>query len=139
MPDREELSGQTDLPPSPLGRRRFARYPITMAVTAQAAQFPGYGLQGTVRDLGRGGLMAEFPVALVPGSLVELTLQTRSGLLRETSRVVWVKNVEGRARHGFAFPEPKPRGYAVDLYRREHPGGPEVSGGQLNDGGARGE
>jgi len=102
-------------------------------VTAQAAQFPGHGLQGTVRDIGRGGLMAEFPVALVPGSVVELTLRTRDGFLRETSRVVWVKTVEGRARHGFAFPEPKPREYAVDLYRQESPASPEVTGGRASD------
>ncbi len=68
--------------------------------------------------------MAEFPVALVPGSVVELTLQTRRGVLRETSRVVWVKTVEGRARHGFAFPDPKPREYAGDLFRHESAGGP---------------
>ncbi len=122
MPDQEGLSHHSDAPPPPLGRRRFVRYPVTLAVTAQAAQFPGHGLQGTVRDIGRGGLMAEFPVALVQGSVVELTLRTRSGLVRETSRVVWVKTVEGHARHGFAFPEPKPREYAVDLYRHESPG-----------------
>ena len=139
MPDREELSGQADSPPPPLGRRRFARYPIILPVTAQAAQFPGHGLQGTVRDVGRGGLMAEFPVALVPGSVVELTLRTQRGFLRETSRVVWVRTVEGRVRHGFAFPEPKTREYAVDLYRQEYPEDPEVTGGPANDEGSEGE
>jgi PilZ domain len=133
MPNRDDLLGQTEPARPHQGRRRFVRYPIVMPVTAQAAQFPGRGLHGTIRDIGRGGLMAEFPVALVPGSVVELTIRTQGGFLRETSRVVWVKTVEGRARHGFAFPEPKPREYAVDLYRQEYPGDPEVTGGRLND------
>ena len=110
-----------------------------MPVTAQAAQFPGRGLHGTVRDIGRGGLMAEFPVALVPGSIVVLSLRTQRQSLEEAGRVAWVKTVEGRVRHGFAFSEPKARRYAVDLYRQEYPESPEGTGGRFNDEGTKGD
>ena len=78
--------------------------------------------------------MAEFPVALVPGSVVELSLRTQMQPLAEAGRVIWVKTVEGRVHHGFAFSEPKARRYAVDLYRQEYPEAPEGSGGRLKDG-----
>jgi hypothetical protein len=83
--------------------------------------------------------MAEFPVALVTGSLVALTLRTQRGLLQETGRVIWVKTAEGRVRHGFAFPEPKAREYAVDLYRQEYQEAAEVVGGRSNDEESEGE
>ncbi len=77
MPNPDDVLGQTEPGRPHHGRRRFVRYPISLPVTAQAAQFPGRGLRGTVRDIGRGGFMAEFPVALVPGSVVELSLRTQ--------------------------------------------------------------
>jgi CheY-like chemotaxis protein len=103
-----------------LEHRRFPRIRVTLPVTGRAPQYPGLDLRGTVRDVGRGGLMAEFPVVLVPGSLVRLTLQTRQGLLEELARVVWVKTAEGTVRHGFAFPEPKVRDFAASLSLDEH-------------------
>jgi CheY-like chemotaxis protein len=50
-------------------QRRFPRVP----------QFPGRALRGVVRNLSRGGLLAEFPVELVLGSRVDLTLETPPG------------------------------------------------------------
>jgi hypothetical protein len=82
--------------------------------------------------------MAEFPVALVPGSVVALKLQTLREPLEAAGRVVWVKTVEGRVRHGFAFPEPRARRFAADLYRQEYPEAPEGSGGRLDDEGTEG-
>jgi len=133
MPNPDDVLGQTEPVRPHHGRRRFVRYPINLPVTAQAAQFPGRGLHGTVRDIGRGGLMAEFPVALVPGSVVELRLQTLREPLEEAGRVVWVKTVKSGVHHGFAFSEPKARRFAADLYRQVYPEAPEGSGGRLND------
>ncbi len=69
--------------------------------------------------------MAEFPVELVSGSFVDLTLHTQNGLLEEAGRVVWVASTGGTVRHGLAFSEPKGRDYMVDLFlgqlREEEP------------------
>jgi CheY-like chemotaxis protein len=124
-----------------LGRRRFVRFPVTLPLVARAAQYPGKVLSGTVRDIGRGGVMAEFPVELVPGSQLRLILQTRTGPLDRPGAVVWTKNLDGLVQHGIAFPEPEPRNFAVHLYRQEHgldedegqpgempPGGREIQG-----------
>jgi hypothetical protein len=99
-----------------LGERRFPRFDVALAVVGRVPQFPERDLYGTVRNIGRGGLMAEFPVELVPGSFVDLTLHTQNGLLEETGRVVWVACTGGTVRHGLAFSEPKGRDFVVDLF-----------------------
>ena len=93
------------------GQRRFVRFPVAVAVTGKALQFPDRSLRGTVRDIGRGGLMAEFPVTLVPGSLIQFSLNTPSGPIQETGRVIWAAKARQAVRHGLAFPEVKPRQY----------------------------
>jgi CheY-like chemotaxis protein len=93
------------------GQRRFVRFPVAVAVTGKALQFPDRSLRGTVRDIGRGGLMAEFPVTLVPGSLIQVSLNTPSGPIQETGRVIWAAKARQAVRHGLAFPEVKPRGF----------------------------
>ena len=105
---------------SDLGHRRFVRFPVTLPLVVRAPQYPGKVLSGTVLDIGRGGVMADFPVELVPGSQLRLILQTRTGPLDRAGTVVWTKSVEGSVHHGIAFPEPEPRNFAVHLYRQEH-------------------
>jgi len=58
----------TDYHNGDLGHRRFVRFPVTLPLMARAPQYPGKVLSGTVRDIGRGGVMAEFLVELVLGS-----------------------------------------------------------------------
>jgi len=103
-----------------LGRRRFVRFPVTLPLVARAPQYPGKVLSGTILDIGRGGVMAEFPVEIVPGSQLRLILQTRTGPLDRRGTVVWTRSLEGLVQHGIAFPEPEPRNFAVHLYRQEH-------------------
>ena len=83
--------------------------------------------------------MAEFRVALVPGSVVELSLRTQRQVLEEAGRVIWVKTVEGRVLHGFAFSEPKAPRYAADLYRQQYPKAPEGTGGRSHHEGIKGD
>ncbi|HEX9899789.1 MAG TPA: PilZ domain-containing protein [Candidatus Methylomirabilis sp.] len=103
-----------------LGERRFPRFDVALPVVGRVPQFPDQDLRGTVRNIGRGGLMAEFPVELVPGSQVNLTLHTRNGFLQETGRVVWAATTGGTIRHGMAFLEPKDRDYGGDFSPGQH-------------------
>jgi CheY-like chemotaxis protein len=100
------------------GQRRFVRFPVAVAMTLKALQFPDRNFRGTVRDIGRGGLMAEFPVTLVPGSLIQFSLNTPSGPIQETGRVVWAAKTKQAVRHGLAFPEVKSREFpgAISAY-----------------------
>ena len=104
----------------PSGRRRYARFPVSLLILVRAKQFPGRGIPGTVRNIGAGGLMAEFPVQMVPGSAMRLLLQTRGGPLTEEGQVVWTAVTPGAVRHGVAFPEPKGQDFAVDLFVTDH-------------------
>jgi hypothetical protein len=103
-------------PQAYLGARRFPRFDVALPVVGRVPQFPDQDLRGTVRNIGRGGLMAEFPVQLVLGSQVTLTLHTRNGFLQETGRVVWAARTGGTIRHGMAFLETKERDYGVGLF-----------------------
>lgn len=97
------------------GQRRFVRVPVAVAVTGKALQFPDHNLRGTVRDIGRGGLMAEFPVTLVPGSLIQLSLDILSGPIQDTGRVIWASKGQQAVRHGLAFPEVKSRDFPAEI------------------------
>ncbi len=115
-----------------LGERRFPRFEVALPIVGRVPQFPKRDIHGTVRNIGRGGLMAEFPVELVSGSFVDLTLHTQNGLLEEAGRVVWVASTGGTVRHGLAFSEPKGRDYMVDLFLGQQHGegtGPEEAEG----------
>jgi hypothetical protein len=112
-----------------LGERRFPRFEVALPVVGRVPQFPERDIHGTVRNIGRGGLMAEFPVELVSGSFVDLTLDTRNGLQEEAGRVVWVACAGATVRHGLAFSEPKGRDYMLDLFLGQlREGGPENEG-----------
>lgn len=109
-------------PSSPYGERRFARFPVDVPVVAQASQFPDRKLYGMIRNVGRGGLMAEFAIQFVLRSLVDLALHTRDGEREETARVVWRKTIRGVVQHGFAFHVPKEQDFALDFFFAENRG-----------------
>lgn len=96
-------------------QRRFPRVAVACPVLAQAPQFPGRHLRGMVRNISRGGLLAEFPVKLVLGSRLELTLETPEGPLHDTGKVVWVAASGDVVRHGIAFLEPKGPSFRPEL------------------------
>jgi len=103
-----------------LGTRRFARFPISLPVVGRAGQCLKQSIQGVVRSIGAGGLMAEFPVQMVPGRAVGLVLQRRHGPLTIRGRVVWTSTTGDTVRHGFAFLEPQWPGFAMDLFLDEN-------------------
>jgi len=101
------------------GARRFARLPITLPVIGRVGQSPKRVIEGVVRTVGAGGLMAEFPMKMVPGRTVDLVLQRRHGPLTVKGRVVWTSATRGRIRHGFAFLEPQWSCFALELFLDE--------------------
>jgi hypothetical protein len=119
---RGHPGGDTSAPQTsgPTGRRRFARFPVSLPVLARAEQFPGKEIAGVVRNVSAGGLIAEFPVQITPDSSVALRLQTRRGPLEVRGQVVWTAASRGTIRHGFAFPESKGHGFALDLFIGEN-------------------
>lgn len=100
--------------------RRFTRFRVSLPVMSQGAQSPGNECAGVVRNVSDGGLMAEFPVRLEPGSVVRLLLQTGRGALAAEGRVVWTAAAGAMVRHGFAFPEPRGDDLAAKLFTRGH-------------------
>lgn len=98
-----------------LGRRHFARFPSALPVTARAAQFRRMALHGTVRNVGAGGVMAEFLAQIVPGSSLRFVIQTRSGTLQKEGNVMWTALLKGQVRHGIAFLHPEDPQFAVAL------------------------
>ena len=93
-----------------VGHRRFVRLPVAVPVVGRAAQFGDTEVHGTVWNIGEGGLMAKFPVQILPGSVVDLILQPRTGPLAVTGRS------PGQSRRaiklGTALPSATPRGTA---------------------------
>lgn len=91
----------------PLDRRRFVRFAVSLSVIGRARQFVGKELRGRVRNISAGGLMAEFPVEVVPRSTMALVLQSRRGPLEVEGKVMWTSATACKIRHGLAFPERK--------------------------------
>jgi CheY-like chemotaxis protein len=110
--------GAEQMIPRP-GERQFLRYPVSLPAIGWTAQFSGGAIKGVVRDISAGGLMAELPVQLAPGSAMALVLQTRRGPLDLKGRVVWTATSQDMVRHGFAFPEPKGQDFALNLFVAE--------------------
>ncbi len=100
-----------------LGRRRFARFPSALPVTAQAEQFRRMALHGTVCNVGAGGVMAEFLAQIVAGSSLRFVIQTGSETLQKEGTVVWTALREGQVRHGIAFRNSEDPRFAADLSR----------------------
>lgn len=99
--------------------RRFTRFPVSLPVTGRVVEL-AEGIEGMARNVGAGGLMAELPVSLPPGSAVGLVLQRRHGPLLVEARVIWTMASGDMVRHGFAFLEPKWPGFAMDLFLDEN-------------------
>ncbi len=103
----------------PTGKRQFGRFPVSFPILVQGERLPGHEVAGTVRNIGAGGLMAELPLEMVPGSAMGFLLQTRRGPLAMEGRVVWTAVIHGMVRHGVAFPEPQGEDFALDLFLTE--------------------
>lgn len=113
---RDEGAGQAK--PTP-GVRQFERFPVSLPAVGWTAQFPGKVIEGMVRVIGAGGFMAELSVQMVPGSTVDLVLDTQRGAVEVKGRVVWTSASGGTVRHGFAFPAPKAPDFAAALHAAE--------------------
>jgi len=105
-----EWSGQNH------ARRRFLRLPVSLPVVARVPQLGVTVLRGMVRTVSAGGLTTEFPISLVPDSVLALMLETREGPVEVEGRVVWARATPRAVRHGIAFFEPKPQTFATDLF-----------------------
>jgi len=103
-----------------VGHRRFVRLPVSLPVLGRAAQFGATEVHGTMGNLGGGGLMATFPVRIVPGSVVALVLQTRRGVLAVNGVVAWADPPGPQIRHGIAFREPRGDAFALELFQSEN-------------------
>jgi hypothetical protein len=68
-----------------------------------------------VRSIGVGGILVEFPVEVLPGSTLRMTIQTALGPLELEGRVVWTAATRGVIRHGVAFSGPKRPELAEEL------------------------
>ncbi len=106
-------------------RRQFARIPVTLPIIGRAPQFREMSLPGMVRSISPGGLMVEFSVVVVPGSILRVALQTGLGRLEVEGRVVWTALTRGAVRHGLAFPEPRDPESYTELFDTDstRPGG----------------
>ncbi len=103
-----------------VGHRRFGRLPVAVPVVSRAAQFGDTALHGMVWNIGGGGLLAKFPVQIVPGSVVDLVLQTRTGPLAVNGQVAWTEPPGTQIGHGIAFSEPRGDDFASDLFLGEN-------------------
>ena len=99
-----------------VGHRRFVRLPVAVPVVGRAAQFGDTEVHGTVWNIGEGGLMAKFPVQILPGSVVDLILQPRTGPLAVTGEVAWTEPPGHQVGHGIAFRDPKGHGFALSFF-----------------------
>ncbi len=106
------------LPGAQLRERRYPRYLLSMPAVGHARHIEG-PIQGWVRNLGDGGLMAEFPVTLPAGSRLGLVLRTQRGALPVEGRVIWTAPRGTVVRHGVAFSRAKDRNFAMSLFLSE--------------------
>ncbi len=101
-----------------LRERRYPRYPVSVPTVGHARQIDG-PIQGWVRNLSDGGLMAEFPASLLAGSRLGLVLKTHRGALPVEGRVVWTAPRGTVVRHGVAFSRVKDRDFAKGVFLSE--------------------
>ena len=84
------------------------RLPVQVSVTCQPRGEAGPPLQAWTSNISRGGLLLRLPQVLPPGTALEITLYTLTGLVRVEGTVAWVAPPEARTpeapiRHGFEF------------------------------------
>jgi PilZ domain-containing protein len=101
--------------------RRFGRLSVSLPAVAHVSQNRAGVLLGTVRTIGDGGMLAEFPIEIPQGTLVRVAVQLPQTSLELEARVVWITKSDTTVRHGLAFTVPKPRGFAetLSLTKRE--------------------
>ncbi|HWT83282.1 MAG TPA: PilZ domain-containing protein [Candidatus Methylomirabilis sp.] len=102
-----------------VGHRRYVRMSVSLPIIGRAAEFGERELLGMVRNIGGGGVMAEFPVWIVPGSVVHLTLQTPHGPVAFTGEVAWADPRGTPIAHGIAFREPHGDAFAWEFFQGE--------------------
>ncbi len=107
-------------PSQEVEHRRFVRLPVAVPVVGRAAQFGDTEVHGTVWNIAGGGLMAKFPAQILPGSMVDLVLQCRTGPLTVAGEVVWAGPPGHQVGHGIAFREPKGPDFAFSLFLSEN-------------------
>lgn len=113
--------GEEGVEGSALGpERRFERIPVSVPAIGWAPQFPGMELRGVVRYTAVGGLMAEFPVEVVPGSTLRVLFQTRQRSLEVEGKVVWTTVNKNTIRHGLSFPEPQSFEFLDEFFREDY-------------------
>jgi twitching motility two-component system response regulator PilG len=105
-----------------LGKRRFPRLAISLPVVGRTWQFGESEVPGVIRDIGAGGVMVEFAARALPGSLLNLRLETRQGTLGLNGTVVWSTAGGEGVLHGLTFREPKDLRFVLDLFLDEHLG-----------------
>lgn len=103
-----------------LARRQHVRLPVLLPAVARMTDSESGEVRGTVRNVSAGGILAEFPVEMPPGRPVRVVLSSRHGPVEVEGKVVWVRGVGLGIHHGIAFPEPKARNFALDLFLAEH-------------------
>jgi len=103
-----------------LGKRRFFRLPVPLAVVARVPEGSGQEVLGSAQNISAGGLMADFPIEIPSGSLIRIILNTRRGPIEADCRVTWTAPTGGNIRHGLAFLETKERDFALNLYFEEN-------------------
>ncbi len=119
-PERPEYNGgEMSDRSEEVGHRHYVRLPVSMPVIGRTLQPDTADLQGTVRNIGGGGLMAEFPILIFPGSVMDLTLRTRHGPFVVTGQVAWAGPPGPQVAHGIAFSEPRGDDFAKELVQRE--------------------
>jgi hypothetical protein len=89
-------------------RQAGVRLPLDLAVTCEQRGRAGWQVQGRTGDMSRGGLLLRLPEALVPGTGLEITLESPQGQIETLGEVVWAESTEGKAqgepiRHGVRF------------------------------------
>lgn len=102
-----------------VGHRHFVWLPVSVPLLGRAVRFGETELQGTVRNISRGGLMAEFSVQIEAESPASLVLHTRQGPLPLKGHVVWADPPGNAIRHGIGFETPKDHDFATDLFLSE--------------------
>lgn len=98
------------------GQRRFARLPVSIPATGRAPEVTETVLNGVVRSVGSGGILAEFPRKIPVGSLMHVVLQRRRGPVEIECRVAWIAGTGEVIRHGLAFLTPQGPDFAEDLF-----------------------
>ena len=100
--------------------RRFVRLPVSVPVVGRAAQLGDTEVHGTVWNISGGGLLAKLPVRIVPGSVVALVLQSRTGPLAVTGEVAWADPPGPQISHGITFRDPRGDDFALALFQSEN-------------------